>query len=53
MSTPSGKEISVWNVWENSKRVATGAPARRVEGTVALEPDSVRLSAPASLRSAL
>lgn len=52
MSTPSGKEISVWNVWENSKRDATGAPARGVEGAGASEPDSARLSAPGALRSA-
>lgn len=39
MSTPGGKEISVWNVWEDSKRDATGAPTSRVEGIVALEPD--------------
>lgn len=39
MSTPGGKEISVWNVWENSKRDATGAPTSGVEGLVASEPD--------------
>lgn len=39
MSTPRGKEVSVWNIWENSKREATGAPTSRGEGIVASEPD--------------
>lgn len=43
MSTPRGKEVSVWNVWENSKREATGAPTSRGEGIVASEPDRPRV----------
>lgn len=39
MSALSGKEISVWNIWDNSKKAATGAPMSRIEKTVALEPD--------------
>lgn len=45
VSTPRGKEVSVWNVWENSKReeAATGAPTRRREGIVASKPDRPRV----------
>lgn len=39
MSTPSGKEISVWNIWVNSKKDATGALMSRIEKIAALEPD--------------
>lgn len=39
MSTPRGKEISVWNFWVNSKKDATGALMSRIEKIAALEPD--------------
>lgn len=39
MSTPSRKEISVWNIWVNSKKDATGALMSRTEKIAALEPD--------------
>lgn len=32
MSAPSGKEISVWNIWENSKRDAIRVSPSRVVG---------------------
>lgn len=32
MSAPSGKEISVWNIWENSKRDAIRVSPSRVGG---------------------
>lgn len=32
MSAPSGKEISVWNIWENSKKDAIRVPPSRVGG---------------------
>lgn len=43
MSTPSEKEISVWNIWDGSKKDATGAPMSRIEKIVALKPDRLHV----------
>lgn len=43
MSTPSGKELSFWNIWVNSKKDATGALMNRIEKIAALEPDGPRV----------